>query len=78
MAILWWAREKDAQPLDRFDALDLLVEVNDLIQAQKYGAAMRLLGMTPEMFAPEQTIEELAQVVEVRMAALAKQAGVKL
>lgn len=70
--------DKSGRPLTRFEALDLLTEVNTLVSEQKFGAAMTLIGMDDQAFSPEQSLDELLQVFMVRFADLARQAGVDL
>ena len=75
--VQFWV-DKSGRPLTRFEALDLLAEVNALVSEQKFGAAMTLIGMDDQAFSPEQSLDELWQVFMVRFADLARQAGVDL
>jgi len=78
ISVKFWVDDKSGRPLNRFEALDLLYEVNKLVNEQKFGAAMQLIGMDDAAFAPEQTMDEMLQVFMVRFADLARQAGIDL
>lgn len=64
--------------LTRFEALDLIMEINKLLEEQKYGSAMAKIGMENMPYADETTLEELMQVFEVRMSDLMRYAGIKV
>lgn len=61
----------------RWEALDLLIEVTNAMNAGKFGTACELLGMDETLFT-DLTIEEVAQAANVRLADLAREAGVKI
>ena len=61
----------------RWQALDLLTEVTNALRAERYGTACELLGMDEDLFT-DTTMEELAAVVTVRVADLAREAGINL
>ena len=76
--VKFWVDDKSGRPLSRFEALDLLYDVNQLVNQQKFGAAMKLIGMDDAAFAPEQPLDEMLQVFMVRFADLARQAGIDI
>lgn len=72
--------EEKSKPkeLDRFEALDLLVKVQAELEAGRYGTAMKLVGMTDDLFPEGQTLEELTQAFSVRLGDLTKKAGLQV
>lgn len=77
---IWFSKKvKESNvALTRFEALDLLQEISRLVNQGQIGAAMEKIGMDAMPFSEEMTLEELADVFSVRVADLAKYAGVKL
>ena len=63
--------------LTRWQALDLLCEINNAIVANKWGTVVQLAGLTEDL-AEGLTIEEVMQCVEVRLSALTHIAGIKV
>lgn len=68
---------EDPQPRNRWQALDLLIEVQEAMIANRPGKVCTLLEMDPSLF-EELTMDELGHVLEIRITDLAKEAGVKL
>lgn len=77
---IWFAKKKGTQEIamTRFEALCLLQEISELINQGRIFAAMEKIGMDAMPFGDEITIDELGEVFQVRVADLAKYAGVKL
>lgn len=77
---VWFAKKKGSSQvaMTRFEALDLLTEITNLVNENKFGAAMAKIGMDNVPFADQLTIDELAQIFQVRVIDLAKYAGVKI
>lgn len=75
---VFFIKKKNDQMLDRFEALDLFMRAVELTNAQRYGEAMRLIGMDSDAFTEEQSLDELVGIFAVRMSDLAKQAGIKV
>jgi hypothetical protein len=63
---------------NRYDAIDLLVAVMNDVKQDRYGHAMQRIGMDLSLFDEDTTLDELAGVFQVRLIALAKEAGVKI
>jgi len=63
--------------LNRFEAIDKLYKVQKLIDKELFGQAMLEIGMNDEQFPEGQSLEELLQAFQVRVADLMKVAGVK-
>jgi hypothetical protein len=63
--------------VNRFEALDTLYKVNKLIQEDQFGQAMIAIGMNDEAFPEGQSLEELLQAFQVRIADLMRVAGIK-
>lgn len=63
--------------MDRFEAIDKLSKVQQLIEAKRYGEAMREVGMTDDQFPHGQSFDELFQVFQVRVHDLKKIAGLE-
>lgn len=63
--------------MNRFEAIDKLYKVQKLIDKELFGQAMLEIGMTDEQFPEGQSLEELLQAFQVRVADLMKVAGVK-
>ena len=61
--------------LDRFQAIDLLMEVMSAISSERWGTAARLLGLPLEV-AEDMTIDDLGNAMRVRSADLARRAGI--
>lgn len=60
----------------RWEALDLFIQVQQAMEAQRFGKAATLLDMDPDLFTGC-TLEEIAQAMQVRVHALALEAGIK-
>lgn len=78
---LWVKPSKDEGvmvPINRFEAIDLLIKIQRLLNEEKYGEAMMAIGMDDSVFPEGQTLEEIFQAFQVRLSDLAKQAGVVL
>lgn len=77
---IWFVKKnKDKEvAMTRFEALDLLQEVSRLVNEGQIGTAMQKIGMDDMPFSEAMTLEELAEIFQVRVADLAKYAGVKL
>ena len=63
--------------MTKYEAIDLLGTIMPLLEAKKYGSVMQALGMDLSIFDESQTLEELLQVLQVRLNDLMKLAGVK-
>jgi len=64
--------------LDRFQALDLLVVVQKLMDESRYGSAMLMVGMTEAAFpSNDSNLQELMDAFKVRLADLMRRAGVR-
>lgn len=63
---------------NRYDAIDLLVAVMNDLKQDRYGQAMKRIGMDLSLFDEDTTLDELAGVFQVRLIELAKAAGVKI
>jgi hypothetical protein len=63
---------------NRYEAIDLLVAVMNDVKQDRYGQAMARIGMDLSLFDEDTTLDELAGVFQVRLIALAKEAGVKI
>lgn len=63
---------------NRYEAIDLLVAVMNDVRQDRYGQAMLRIGMDLSLFDEDTTLDELAGVFQVRLIALAKEAGVKI
>ena len=63
--------------MNRFEAIDKLYKVQKLIDKELFGQAMLEIGMNDEQFPEGQSLEELLQAFQVRVADLMKVAGVK-
>lgn len=77
---VWFAKEnKDGTTaLTRFEALDLLMKVNNLLAQERYFQAMAAIGMEGQPFEEQIPLEELAQIFAVRLSDLCKYAGIDL
>lgn len=64
--------------MTRFEALDLLIELRDLLEANKYGEAMQRIGMEDSLFDQEASLNELMQVFQVRYMDLARYVGIDI
>jgi hypothetical protein len=63
---------------NRYDAIDLLVAVMNDLKQDRYGQAMKRIGMDLSLFDEDTTLDELAGVFQVRLIELAKAAGVRI
>lgn len=63
--------------MNRFEAIDKLYKVQKLIDKDLFGQAMLEIGMNDDQFPEGQSLEELLQAFQVRVADLMKVAGVK-
>jgi len=61
-------------PAHRLDAIDAIVEVQHLIEQQRFGAAARRLGIS-DADADRMTRDQLTAAFEVRTQALIRKAG---
>ena len=61
--------------LTRLDALDLLGQVKNAGESGLIGTMVRLLGVTEDL-AEEMTLDDLQNAVNVRIADLARRAGI--
>lgn len=64
--------------LTRFEALDLISDIQEASKRERFGEVMRLLGMENMPHVEATSLEELAQIASVRMADLCRQAGVTI
>lgn len=63
--------------LSRWEALDLLGQATSLLEQNRWGSLMLLLGMDDDLFpSGGVTFEELMDIANVRIATLARIAGV--
>lgn len=63
--------------MNRFEAIDKALEINALVQQNKFGEAMLAIGMTDEQFPEGESVEELLQAFQVRFADLIRKAGIE-
>jgi hypothetical protein len=63
--------------VNRFEAIDKLYKVQKLIDKEQFGQAMLEIGMNDDQFPEGQSLEELIQAFQVRVADLMRVAGVK-
>ena len=75
---VWFAKKRKDKTvaLTRYEAIDLLCAIHQDLLENRYGSAMEKIGMDPELFGPEQTLDELAEVFMVRLVDLQRYAGV--
>lgn len=67
---------RDLNTLNLFEALDLYGQALLALKEQRYGSLMQLLGMETDLFPEGTTLAELSEVAMVRLATVAKRAGV--
>lgn len=63
--------------MNRFEAIDKIYKIQELMDQKQLGQAMIEAGMTDEQFPDGQSLEELLQAFQVRVADLMKLAGLK-
>jgi hypothetical protein len=71
-------KKNETQRMTRFEALDLLIEIRELLQRNKYGEAMARIGMHEDIFDKDQSIRELMDAFQVRYVDLARYAGIEI
>lgn len=67
---------KTISDLSRWEALDMVFQVNKAMEQGKFGTACVLLGMGEDL--GPMTFEELNEIMMVRFTTVAKIAGIKL
>lgn len=65
----------DIDKLSRWDAMDLASDISRALQAQHFGTACQLAGLTEDV-ADGLTFEELGEVLNVRLVAILGRAGI--
>lgn len=63
--------------MNRFEALDAVYKINELLEEKRLGEAMQVAGMTEELFPEGATLSELIEIFQVRLTDLMKIAGIK-
>ena len=63
--------------MNQFDAIDLLYKVSQELDNKQLGEAMKLIGMTEDLFPEGAEFSELLEVFQVRLNDVMKIAGIK-